>query len=125
MPRAQRCAAESDVTSCPSNEIKPDEGGSVPAIRLNSVDFPAPLGPIRPRISPRWQFSDMSSLATTPLKRRDTLRTSSSGFILAPLAGTAEIRAREFGEGNEDCRPQCGPPQRPDASEHGRERHQQ
>src|SRR5215470_17528761 len=84
MPRAQRCAAESGVTSSPSNEIVPDEGGSAPAMRLNRVDFPAPFGPIRPTISPRSQLIDTSSLAATPAKCRETLRTSRSDAFFSP-----------------------------------------
>src|SRR5450755_2731013 len=69
MPRAQRCGAESGVTSWPSNSIVPEEGGNAPAIKLNSVDFPAPFGPIRPTISPRrcWRRRRLNQVCRAQL----------------------------------------------------------
>ena len=42
---------------------------STPAIRLNSVDLPEPLGPIKPTISPRPTEIETSLLATRPPER--------------------------------------------------------
>ena len=72
MPRSQRSAAGSAVTSSPSNMIEPCVGGSTPAIRLNSVDLPAPLGPISPTISPRPTEIETSLLAIRPPNRCQT-----------------------------------------------------
>ena len=90
MPRWQRSAAGSLVTSSPSNQIEPCVGGSTPAIRLNSVDLPAPLGPISPTISPRPTEIEMSLLAIRPEKRCQTPRVSSKG-VIAPTP----LRRRE------------------------------
>src|SRR5665811_1980953 len=66
MPRLQRAVAGNAVTSSPSNRIVPSDGGVAPAVRLNSVDLPAPFGPIRPTISPGATVMETSLLATTP-----------------------------------------------------------
>src|SRR5450432_850520 len=84
MPHRQRSAAGSAVTSLPSNQIEPCVGGSTPAIRLNSVDLPAPLGPISPTISPRPTDIEMLLLAIRPPKRCQTPLVSSKG-VIAPL----------------------------------------
>src|SRR5665213_1597777 len=53
MPRLMiRCGARPEI-SAPSNFIEPEVGGNVPESMLKSVLLPEPLGPIRPRISPR------------------------------------------------------------------------
>ena len=83
-PRTQRSAAGNLVTSSPSNQIEPWVGGSTPAIRLNNVDLPAPLGPIRPTISPRPTEIETSLLAIRPPKRCQTPRVSSKGAVIAP-----------------------------------------
>src|SRR6476620_7248492 len=44
---------------------------------LKQVVLPAPLGPMRPRISPSLMWKFTSLRATTPPKRRVTLSTSS------------------------------------------------
>src|SRR6516165_10754845 len=85
MPRRQRSAAGSRVTSSPSNQIAPSLGRITPAIRLNMVDLPAPLGPIRPTISPRPTEIETSLLATRPEKRCQTPRVSSSAVIVRLL----------------------------------------
>jgi uncharacterized protein YhdP len=83
-PRWQRSAAGRRVTSSPSKMIEPWVGGSTPAIRLNSVDLPAPLGPIRPTISPRPTEIETSLLATRPPKRCQTPRVSRRAVIAPP-----------------------------------------
>ena len=49
--------------------MRPEVGFNSPAIRSKSVVFPAPLGPIRPTISPRPISIVTSSTAATPPKR--------------------------------------------------------
>ena len=82
MPSAQRAAAGSAVTSAPSKTTVPLDAGSEPAITLNSVDLPAPFGPIRPTISPCATLIDTSSLATRPPNQRDMCRTSSKDGVV-------------------------------------------
>jgi len=92
-PRWQRSAAGRRVTSSPSNQIEPWVGGNAPAIRLNRVDLPAPLGPIRPTISPRPTEIETSLLATRPEKRCVTPRVSSSAVMPgSPCGGARTIR---------------------------------
>ena len=52
------CGANS--SGAPSSSIVPVSGFSSPRIRLNSVDFPAPLGPTSPSRSVRAMKSDTS-----------------------------------------------------------------
>ena len=40
------------VMSLPLNMMEPESGRYIPLMRFNRVDFPAPLGPTRPTISP-------------------------------------------------------------------------
>src|SRR5215207_9247555 len=51
---------------------------------LNRVVLPAPFGPISPQISPSSIVKDRSSRATTPPKRTEMLRTSSSANPASP-----------------------------------------
>src|SRR5258705_9622481 len=48
--------------SSPLNSIRPLVGRSTPVRQLKNVDFPAPLGPMIPRISPRG--TEMVTLLT-------------------------------------------------------------
>src|SRR3954462_11732099 len=61
----------------PLNSTTPPSGLRLPASRLNIVVLPAPLGPIRPAISPALTLSETASTAATPPKRLDTDRVSS------------------------------------------------
>ena len=54
----------------------PSWGWYTPVMELNSDVFPAPLGPITARISPRRIASDTSRSETTPPKRSVTCCTS-------------------------------------------------
>src|SRR5438093_4416554 len=65
----------------PWNRISPDEGGRLPLMRLISVVFPEPLGPITPSTSPRARWKSTSSSARTPPKDRLTDAPSSSMAI--------------------------------------------
>src|SRR5215216_2306528 len=66
-----RCARR--LMSRPRKLILPWFSGSAPVIRLNIVVLPAPLGPIRPRISPALTSKLTLSTATRPPKRRVAL----------------------------------------------------
>ena len=56
--------------SSPSITTRPEVGGSRPAMTLNSVDFPAPFGPISPVMDPVSIRSDAPSTARKPPKWR-------------------------------------------------------
>ena len=58
------------VTSCPSNTTLPAFDFMCPLMILNSVVLPAPLGPIRPTISPGRTSKLTLLTATRPPKRR-------------------------------------------------------
>ncbi|CFN68840.1 Uncharacterised protein [Bordetella pertussis] len=55
----------------------PWPGASAPETMFSRVDLPAPLGPIRARISPRRTWNDTSSRACSPPNRIPTRWTSS------------------------------------------------
>ena len=62
----------------PCRRTLPPLDGKVPLTRLNTVLLPAPLGPIRPRISPPRSVNEMSFTATSPPKRFCRPSTSST-----------------------------------------------
>src|SRR5260221_6620321 len=62
-PRAARASGGRRVTSAPLKVTVPDVTGRSPVRQLKKVDLPAPLGPIRPRISPSSTDTDASSTA--------------------------------------------------------------
>src|ERR687898_2279379 len=77
MPAAQmRCGAR-PVMSLPSKATRPASGAWKPAMAANSVVFPAPLGPIRPTISPWRTSSEAWSTAFRPPNDLESPRTSS------------------------------------------------
>ena len=53
----------------PSNTTVPEVGRYTPVMALKQVVLPAPLGPIRPRISPRRMAKFTESSAVSPPKR--------------------------------------------------------
>src|SRR5687767_5628241 len=72
-------------------KMRPEVGASTPVITLISVDFPAPLSPIRPTISLRPMVSEMSLRARIAPKYFWTFssRTMSRKSPLAGLSWTA------------------------------------
>lgn len=105
--------SDSPVIGLPSNRIAPLVGLIVPAIMLNSVVFPAPLGPMTPLICPPGTVRLTPLTALTPPNRRVSARVSSiplTRSLLHPL------RLRGLRGGG---RPDAAPPmdlQRPDAA---------
>src|SRR4051794_33872318 len=79
----------------PLKSTSPDVGAYTPVIVLKHVVFPAPFGPIRPRISPGRMSNDTSSSATTPPKRIVTLRRDSSAS-----SGAATVSTIDSGTGS-------------------------
>src|SRR5262249_540920 len=72
MPSEEMISGASRVISRSPNRIEPDSGSTTPAMALISDVFPAPLGPIRPRISPASTRTAMSRTAATPPKLTET-----------------------------------------------------
>ena len=79
---AMRCRGCSDKR-CPSKWMDPVSQRYSRERQLNKVLLPAPLGPMRPRISPLRTSKLMPSSATMPPKRTDTFSRASSA--LSPL----------------------------------------
>ena len=65
------------VSDWPSSRMSPAWYWYSRLMQLNSVVLPAPLGPIRPQMSPRSTSKLTLSSATMPPKRTDTPRTLS------------------------------------------------
>src|SRR6266566_3326353 len=76
--------------------MEPDAGRTNPLIASMSVDLPAPLGPMRPTISPGETVSDTPSTAVTPPNR------TVSPLIRRVWAGTAPVTDGSSG-------PECAP----------------
>ena len=68
---------------------------SKPVNRLNSVVLPAPFGPIRAVMAPRWISRCSTSTATSPPKLRRTSSTTriGSGFLAPGAGGTSASAA--------------------------------
>src|SRR5690554_1564629 len=72
MPALATLPAGSPASERPLKDHSPLSGLSKPVRRLNSVVLPAPLGPIRAVILPRWTSRWSTSTATMPPKARCT-----------------------------------------------------
>src|SRR3954453_14808046 len=64
-PRWARASGVRLVISCPSSKTLPEVESRSPGNQFNNVDLPAPLGPIRPRMSP---CSSVTEALSTALK---------------------------------------------------------
>src|SRR5215472_34292 len=78
MPSRACVAADASVTSMPAKRMRPALGTRSPATQLKKVDFPAPLGPMRPTISPSATVRSASATAVKPAKRLVTFSALSS-----------------------------------------------
>src|SRR5512132_1582628 len=74
MPSRVRPGAGMLPMSWPRNSIVPEVAGMSPEMTLNSVVFPAPLGPRIARLSPGATSRSTSRTASRPPKRRPTPR---------------------------------------------------
>src|SRR3954447_11523238 len=72
-PSLARASGVNFVMSWPSNKTVPEVESRSPVRQLNSVDLPAPFGPIRPRMSP---CSSVTEALSTALKLPKALVTS-------------------------------------------------
>ncbi len=77
-PRRHTPWGGSPVSREPSSLTSPASGRSCPESMLNSVVFPAPLGPMRAWISPRGSARSTPSTARTPPNALRSPRTSST-----------------------------------------------
>src|SRR5258707_9533419 len=84
----------SPVIFSPAKMTSPAVGFSTLVIRLNTVDLPAPFGPMTARILPASRLMSTASTATSAPKRRTNPLHSSSGIgcLLAAVS-----RARDLG----------------------------
>src|SRR5581483_220277 len=80
-PRAARRCAGAPVTSWPNSAMRPEETGIAPEIRLKSVVFPAPLGPMSARRSPGRTSRLTRSTACRPPKDRHTASRRRAGGL--------------------------------------------
>src|SRR4051812_34161585 len=93
-----RCATEctgSPVMLSPAKMTSPAVGLSTLVIRLNTVDLPAPFGPMTARTLPASRLMSTASTATSAPKRRTSPLHSSSGIGCF----VAAARARDLGLG--------------------------
>ena len=65
IPALRASSGDLKWTTSPSSRISPLSGITAPTIVLINVDLPAPLSPIRPRISPGYKSKSAPSSATT------------------------------------------------------------
>src|ERR671936_455220 len=77
-PSRARASGGRGVTSAPVKCTVPAVAGRSPVRQLKKVDLPAPLGPIRPRMSPSSTDNDASSTALKAPNALVTLRASIS-----------------------------------------------
>ena len=82
MPRRQTASADNPSIGFPAKVIAPPSGAIVPAIMLNSVVLPAPLGPITAKIAPAGTAKLTLSTAVRPRKRLLT-RSSVRSAVMA------------------------------------------
>src|SRR5262249_59268043 len=103
MPARACASAEECVTSIPSNRTRPVVGAVSPARQLKKVDLPAPLGPIKPMISPSATVRSASRTARKLPNALEMLCALSTmpaphqtrRHALPPLVHAAGLEARE------------------------------
>src|SRR4051794_36163079 len=93
-PRRACCSRDAWVTSRPRKRMLPSVGWASPARQLKNVLLPAPLGPIRPMISPS---ATSRSAPSTALNEPNalTMACASRNTGRAPGRGTAGLARRE------------------------------
>src|SRR3954470_14445590 len=101
-PRRARSSGGSRVTSAPAKETVPEVSGRSPVRQLKKVDLPAPLGPIRPRMSPCSTDTEAPSTALKAPNALVTLRASISTAHLAAFEQREEPARQEAGDDHDD-----------------------
>src|SRR5579884_4065708 len=100
MPRRATWWGRAPATSRPSNQMLPVVGGKSPVMQLNSVVFPAPLGPIRAKTWPRSTVKLTSSTARSPPKRLLTCsQRRMAPSCSSPISGALHVGQRLLGRG--------------------------
>src|SRR5712672_621042 len=89
MPRCATACTGSPVMTSPAKMTSPAVGFRTLVIRLNTVDLPAPFGPMTARILPASRLMSTASTATSAPKRRTSPLHSSSGIGCLLAAGRA------------------------------------
>src|SRR4051794_35376035 len=90
------------VTSCPAKATVPEVTGRSPVRQLKKVDLPAPLGPIRPRMSPCSTDTDASSTALKAPNALTTFFASISTTHLAAVEQRQQAARQEAGDDHDD-----------------------
>src|SRR5262245_43258316 len=91
MPSSETCSGTSAVTSRPSKLIDPDCTLTTRVIALISDVFPAPLGPMSPRISPAASWSETSQTAATPPNLTEIASSERRVTAAAPVLGRSQL----------------------------------
>src|SRR4051794_15017432 len=89
MPRRATWEAETFFSDLPLKDQSPVLGRSKPVSRLKNVVLPAPLGPIRAVITPRWISTCSTSTAVSPPKVRVMLSATTMGSGLGTPGSVA------------------------------------
>src|SRR5690348_11154928 len=102
MPARAWRSGEARVRSAPSNETVPLVGTASPARQLKKVDLPAPLGPIKPMISPSatvrlaWRTAKkLPNALDTPLASSSMARPPAGRELVPELVEPAGFEARQ------------------------------
>src|SRR5262249_4943921 len=109
MPRETIACGRRPTRLPPSRRMSPSSGRSSPVIRLKTVVFPAPFGPMSPTIPPAGITRSTSLTATRPPNRRVSPRTSSTGAPAFPWRGLMASRSHP---GTSSARRRGAPPAR-------------
>src|ERR1700693_604170 len=102
MPARQRRGGGAAVMSTPLRRIKPAAGRSSPAMRLTSVDLPAPFGPMMPTASPGAMARSRWAAACTEPKDLERRRISRIIALIANGAGRCPAPHRPDYRGSGD-----------------------
>src|ERR1700746_2454505 len=88
-----RTSSDCVATSKPPTVARPEVGASRPHRVRMVVDFPAPLGPRKPKISPRATSIETSSTATKSPKRFTSfsMRTAGPLFVDESSGSTTQL----------------------------------
>src|SRR6185437_9533842 len=102
-PSRARASGGWRVTLWPEKATLPEVTGKSPVRQLKKVDLPAPLGPIRPRMSPSSTDTEASSTALKAPNALTTLRASiSTAHDLAAIEQRQEPARQETGDDHDD-----------------------
>src|SRR5690554_1559231 len=102
MPSCARRKAGAWLTSSPKKVTRPLSIGTKPVTALKRVVLPAPLGPMRPRISDGLSDRETLSTATTPPKRTVMFSALSASGIAPPNQPAIEFADDAAGKEEND-----------------------